>query len=419
MFFKSENVMLYQYRELTKAFQAPCRFAIQCQDWWQNGEYNLISNSYLNSVYKASFEIIERLTREYHKLEYGIISTEVKGKKINIIQQTILSKPFCNLIHFKKDADIAQAKLLIIAPMSGHHATLLRQTIQGALPYFDVYITDWINARDVPLSHGTFDLDDSIDCCLEFMDLLSPNINILAVCQAAVPALAATSLCYSEKKTHIPDTLMIMGGPIDTRKNPTEVDNFALHRNLQWFKSHVITQVPVGYLGQGRLVYPGFLQLSGFIMMNPSRHIEAHIKLFNSILNNETDKIALQRSFYDEYFSVMDMSAEFYIQTIDTVFIKHDLALGKMKSRNRHIDPTLITKTAIFGIEGEKDDITGIGQTKAGLDLCKNLPDSKKKYHLQKDVGHYGIFSGRKYRDEILPLIKDFVDKHSDTKKKM
>jgi poly(3-hydroxybutyrate) depolymerase len=405
--------MLYQYREFFKSSLAPYRFMVQYYEDFEQSEYNFLRGTSLNSVFNASFEMLERITREYPKLGYNIKTCEIDGKKINIIQQTMISKPFCHLIHFKKAQKISQPKLLIISPMSGHHSTLLRHTIQEALPFFDVYITDWIDARYVPLEQGSFDLDDYIDYCVEFSDLLSPKLNILAVCQSAVPALAAISLCYSEKGHEIPDSLTIMGGPIDTRKNPTEVDKFALQRNMDWFEDHVITKVPAGYPGHGRLVYPGFLQLAGFIMMNPQRHIESHVKLFNSIVNNETDKVALQRNFYDEYFSVMDMSAEFYMQTIKSIFKNHDLALGKMKSRGRKIDPSLITKTAMFGIEGEKDDITGIGQTKAGLALCSGLKDDKKQYHLQNGVGHYGIFSGRRYKEEILPLIVKFVKKHS------
>jgi poly(3-hydroxybutyrate) depolymerase len=406
--------MLYPIKELTQGIISPCRFMINVFSCFEKSKFNLINNTITNNILKAYFEMLERTTRAYPKLEYAINSCEIEGKTYDIVQQSILSKSFCHLIHFKKLQNIKQPKLLIIAPMSGHHATLLRSCVQDSLVNFDCYLTDWVDAREVDTAHGEFNLDTYIDYCVEFVNLLSPNINILAICQASVPALIATAIAHEDKKNSIPDSLSIMGGPIDTSKNPTEVNKFAHKHSYDWFKANLITQVPEGYTGHGRLVYPGFLQVIGFVMMNPKRHFDSHLKLFNYLVTNaDEEKIMQQRNFYDEYFSVMDMSAEFYLQTIKEIFQDNSLARGVFKVKDHVIDLSLITKTALLCIEGERDDITGIGQTKAALTLCRNLDKSKKKYHLQQNTGHYGLFSGRRYRQEVLPLLKEFVKEHS------
>jgi poly(3-hydroxybutyrate) depolymerase len=410
MFFSAVNAMLYPTIELLKSVNAPYRFMVNGFHTLEDSKLNIAKGSVVNNLLIASFEILERITRTYPKLDYGIKSCTIDNKTHTILPQSILTKSFCNLIHFKKLEKINQPKLLIIAPMSGHHSTLLRSTVQDALVYFDVYLTDWLDPRDVSLDKGEFNLDTYIDYCNEFTNFIAPNVNILAVCQAAFPALVAVALAHNDKNLEIPNSLTMMGGPIDTRQNPTEVNKFALKHSYAWFKSNLITKVPAGYVGRDRQVYPGFLQLLGFIMMNPKRHFDSHLKLFNYLATNEDNaKIMQQRNFYDEYFSVMDMSAEFYLQTVKEVFQEHSLALGTFKSKDRLVDLSLVDKCSLFCIEGEKDDITGIGQTKAALTLCKNLPQNMQKYHLQKNSGHYGLFGGRRYREEILPLIKDFV----------
>jgi poly(3-hydroxybutyrate) depolymerase len=411
-----ENSSLYQWHEYCKMSMVPYRMMVKMNKTMHENPYSPLLDSKYGRTVSASLEIVERLTRSYSKPEFGIKDTDINGEKINIIQENVLYKPFCTLIHFKKAKKIKLPKLLIVAPMSGHHSTLLRNTVEGALPFFDVYITDWIDAKLVPVSSGSFNLDDYIDYCIEFMELLAPNLHVLAVCQPAVPVLAAVSIMSSEGNKHVPDSMILMGGPIDTRKSPTKVDTFAVQKSLNWFEENLVTRVPYSYPGYCRAVYPGFLQLSGFVMMNVQRHIDAHVKLFNTIVEDKFDKAEAQRKFYDEYFSVMDIPAEFYIQTVRLVFKDHDLPLGKMVSRGRKVDPSKITHTALLGVEGENDDITGIGQTKAALTLCKNIAEDKKQYYLQKDVGHYGVFSGRRYREQIIPVINEFVKKISKNK---
>jgi poly(3-hydroxybutyrate) depolymerase len=407
------NNMLYQWYEFKNRSLQPYRNLVNNGKLILENPYYPNYNPTINRTYIAALELFERITRVYKKPEFNIKNTIINGKEIAIEENIIHNKPFCNLIHFKKSSKVKLPKLLIVAPMSGHHATLLRGTIEGALQYFDIYVTDWIDAKLIPLSAGNFDLDDYINYCIEFMELLAPNLNVLAVCQPTVPVLAAVSIMHSEKNNKVPNSMILMGGPIDTRKNPTKVDNFAIQKSLSWFETNVICKTPIGYPGYNREVYPGFIQLSGFVAMNMQRHIDAHIKLFHNIVENDVENSEIQRKFYDEYFSVMDIPAEFYIQTVNLVFKTHDLPLGKMISRGRKVDPSSITKTALLGIEGENDDITGIGQTKAALCLCTNLPEEMKQYHLQKDVGHYGVFSGRRYREFIIPIINDFVAKNN------
>lgn len=294
--------------------------------------------------------------------------------------------------------------------MAGHHATLLKGTVAELLPYFDVYITDWVDACQVPLSHGTFDMDDYIDYIIEFFNLLGP-INVMAVCQPTVPVLAATAILASYNSSNAPKSMILMGGPVDARKNPTAVNVFASGKQIDWFEKNVIMQVPPNYPGYKRQVYPGFIQLAGFMGMNLTKHIDSHMKLFKNIIIEDNETAINQRKFYDEYLSVMDLPAEYYLQTVKEVFLDFSLATGKLISRGRKVDLSAINKTALFGIEGEKDDIAGVGQTKASLCLCTNLPESKKHYHLQKGAGHYGIFNGSKYRQFIVPEIKKFVYK--------
>jgi poly(3-hydroxybutyrate) depolymerase len=398
--------------ELNKMLMFPSHLLFNITKKWNNAQCNPYQSTSYGRYAAATYEIAERLTKIYPKPEFNIFSTEVNGREIKVKQKTVISKPFCNVIHFQKQTrSLKLPKLLIVAPLSGHFATLLRKTVLGLLPTFDVYITDWIDAKHVPTSVGSFDMDDFIDYTIEFMEKLSPDLHVLAVCQPTVPVLAAISLMSSENNPNVPRSMILMGGPIDTRQSPTSVDLFAEERSLNWFKSHLITEVSIGYAGHGRAVYPGIYQLMGFIMMNPKRHIDAHVKLYNTIVEGDEEKAELQRKFYDEYFAVMDMTAEFYLQTIKSVFKDHDLPKGMLFSRNRKVEPAAIKKTSLLGIEGELDDIAGVGQTKAALGLCKNIPAKDKKYHLQPEVGHYGVFSGRRFLSDIVPVINEFVYK--------
>ena len=405
-----ENNHIYSVIELWRAHIAPLRMVTKAGKRLCEHSYNPFAEMEQMRSLAAGLELLERLTRHYQKPEFGITETIIDGKKVKIQQETVLEKTFCKLLHFKKPRSVSQPKLLIMAPMSGHYATLLRGTVEGMLPHYDVYITDWVNAREVPMSDGKFDLDDFIDYSIEFMENLGPDVHVMAVCQPSVPVLAAVSIMAAEKNPKAPRSMVLIGGPIDTRHSPTEVNDLATEKSMYWFANNVISRVPYNYPGSMRRVYPGFLQLSGFMAMNLNRHIDQHMQLFNHLVEGDGDSIDSHKTFYNEYLSVMDLPAEFYVQTIATVFKYHYLPRGKMVSRDRKITPSAITKTALMAIEGERDDISGKGQTKAALRLCKSLSDDKKTYLYQKGVGHYGLFNGRKFCNEIVPAIKKFTD---------
>ena len=412
-----ENSALYTMMELGKAQFAPIRTAIDAAHKWHNNPMNLLSYHPAWRSIRAGYELAERMTRPYPKPDFGIHHTKVEGKEYDVHQRTVITKPFCRLLHFEKMGYREKLpKLLIVAPMSGHHATLLRGTVEDTLPHFDVYITDWIDARDVPVSAGSFDLDDFINYTIRFMEHLRGQAHVMAVCQPAVPVLAAVSIMSAENNPNVPLSMTLIGGPIDTRQSPTEVNMFADKRSMNWFETHVITRISANYPGFMRPVYPGFIQLAGFMAMNMKRHVGEHVKLFQHLVVGDGESADAHRKFYNEYLAVMDLPAEFYLQTIKTVFKEYALPQGKMVSRGRVVDPSKITKTAIFALEGELDDISGVGQTKAAIKLCKNLPDSHKLYHLQESVGHFGLFNGRRFREFIVPMIVKFTDKHNKKK---
>ena len=411
-----ENNLLYSFVEMYKANAAPFRTGLKAAQEWTNNPYNPMSYLTANRTTSAVYELIERLTRDYPKPEFGITEVFIEGEKHEIFQETILEKTFCKLVHFQKFPNKKLPKLLIVAPMSGHYATLLRGTIQDTLPYFDVYITDWENVRDIPLTEGDFDFDDFIDYCIEFMTELAPNLSVMAVCQPAVPVSAAIAIMSAKKpdSSKIPNNVILIGGPMDARISPTKVNDYASDKEIHWFENNVITMVPLNYKGFSREVYPGFLQLAGFMSMNMKRHIGEHIKLFQHLIEGDEDGADRQTAFYDEYLAVMDLPAEFYLQTIKHVFIEHALPEGKLVSRGRPVKLETISKPALLVLEGELDDITGLEQTKAAIDLCVNIPENRKEYHLQKGVGHYGLFNGSKFRQNIVPIIRDFSYKHLD-----
>jgi poly(3-hydroxybutyrate) depolymerase len=359
----------------------------------------------------AICELVERTTRRYTKPAFGLETTVVDGQEVAITEEITFAKPFGQLLHFRKDAKVRQPRVLLVAPLSGHFATLLRGTVAALLPAHDVYITDWRDASQVPADEGTFDLDDYIDYLIEMLDHLGKGTHIIAVCQPSVPVLAAVAIMAAEGHRAKPRTMTLMGGPIDTRVNPTVVNDLATSRPLEWFEHSVIARVPLGYPGAGRLVYPGFMQLTGFMSMNLDRHIGAHFKLFEHLVVGDGESADGHRRFYDEYMSVMDLPAEFYLQTVETVFQKHALPEGRMVSRNRKVDPGAIRKTALMTVEGELDDISGVGQTKAAHALCSSLPEKLRRHWEQPGVGHYGIFNGRKWREEIMPRVAEFIRK--------
>jgi poly(3-hydroxybutyrate) depolymerase len=297
--------------------------------------------------------------------------------------------------------------------MSGHYATLLRGTVEAMLPEHDVYITDWADARNVPLAAGRFDFDDFVDYLVDFIRFIGPNTHVMAVCQPAVPALIATAVMATRNEDCQPATLVLMGGPIDTRRNPTKVNDLAARKSMAWFENNVILTVPFPHAGFMRPVYPGFMQLTGFMTMNLERHMNAHVDLFNNLVKGDCDSVNQHRTFYEEYLAVMDLTAEFYLQTVETVFVRHSLPTGRMTHRGQPVDPSRIKRVALMTVEGEHDDISGVGQTEAAHRLCVNIPASRKAHWLQPDVGHYGVFNGSRFRSEIAPRISDFALTHN------
>jgi poly(3-hydroxybutyrate) depolymerase len=331
---------------------------------------------------------------------------------VDILQEVVASKPFCDLIHFKKDSKVNQPKLLVVAPMSGHRATLLRGTVEALLPHADVYITDWKDGRNVSLTYGSFSLEDYIAYTIEFTQTIGEGVHMLAICQPSVPVLVAASVMNEANDPCAPSSMTLIGGPIDTRINPTKVNALAEQKPLSWFEQNVITRVPFNYPGFMRRVYPGFLQLTGFMSLDMNRHINAHVDLFKHLVVGDGDSAAAHKKFYNEYLSVCDLPAEFYLDCIEQVFQKHLLPKGEFDYEGRRIDTKAITKTALLTLEGELDDISGVGQTEAAQTLCSSLPADMRHHHVQKGVGHYGIFNGRKFRQHVVPIISDFITKH-------
>jgi poly(3-hydroxybutyrate) depolymerase len=337
----------------------------------------------------------------------------VGGERAPVHETVVWERPFCRLIHFERMfcqvPRRPQPKVLIVAPMSGHYATLLRGTVEAFLPNHEVYITDWVDARMVPVAEGGFDLDDYIDYIVSILHKLGGDTHIVAVCQPSVPVMAATAVMEAGNDPYAPRSMTLMGGPIDTRINPTAVNMVAQERGTEWFRRNVISKVPFPHPGVGRDVYPGFLQLNGFVSMNLDRHLDAHQDLFFNLVKGDGDSAFKHKDFYDEYLAVMDLSAEYYLQTVDTVFVKHALPRGEMTHRGVLVDPSKIKNCALLTVEGEKDDISGVGQTEAAHKLCPNIPAEKKAHYLQLGVGHYGVFNGSRFRAEVAPRISDFI----------
>lgn len=407
-----ENSHLYNLHEMQYAAISPLNYIARAAKAWHTNPFSPVAYTDYGRRIAAAAELVERVTNRYGKPAFGITHTKVNGKKVAIHEEILDSKPFCNLLHFRKDIKERQPKMLIVAPMSGHHATLLRGTVEALLPHLDVYITDWIDARNVPMVKGAFHLEDYISYTIDFIRDLGDDVHLLAVCQPSVPALVAAAVMNENNDPNAPRSMTLIGGPIDTRINPTKVNKLAEERPLSWFKKNVITRVPMNYPGFMRRVYPGFLQLSGFMQLNMDRHIDAHKDLFKHLIEGDGDSAAAHRKFYDEYLSVCDLPAEFYIDCIEQVFQKHLLPRGKFKYKGKLIKPETIKRTALLTLEGELDDISGLGQTKAAQDICSGLPDSKRHHYVQKNVGHYGIFNGRRFRENVVPIIAEFANKH-------
>lgn len=411
-----DNVLstpLYWMYEWGNAALQPSRaFADVTKFLFQN-PLNPFAQTTFGKSMAAAAEVYERATRRYAKPEWGIASTLVGGERVPVRIVPVWERPFCRLLHFERALTLAprrpQPKVLIVAPLSGHYATLLRGTVEAFLPNHDVYVTDWIDARMVPVSEGAFDLDDYIDYITGIFHHFQGDCHVVAVCQPAVPVLAAVALMEAENDPFVPRSMTLMGGPIDTRINPTAVNKVAVERGIDWFRSHVIAKVPPPHPGFGRDVYPGFLQLTGFVSMNLERHLDAHRKLFTNLVKGDGDSVTKHQEFYDEYLAVMDLPAEYYLQTVESAFIHHDLPNGTMMHREKSVDLSAIHRVAMLTVEGENDDISGVGQTEAAHALCPNIPAAKKSHYLQPGVGHYGVFNGSRFRSEIQPRIADFM----------
>jgi len=360
----------------------------------------------------ATLETSMRFMRRYEKLGFNIEHTLIEGVEVEVEEEITFSKPFCNLLHFKHQGRAAKSKVLLVAPLSGHHSTLLKGTVEALLPEHEVYITDWLDARDVPRGVGKFCFDLYVSYLIEFMELLGEDLHVVAICQPTVQALIATAVLAEKDSEAVPKSLTLMAGPIDTSKNPTRVNEFATNHPIDFFRNFVIMKVPRGYPGEGREVYPGFLQLGGFISMNAHSHAEKHVNYFSNLLFGETEDAERFRGFYDEYMAVLDLPAEFYLETIERVFVNNEVANKTITFQDKPVNFDAIKKTALLTVEGADDDICGIGQTEAAHEVCSKLPKRLRKHHLQVGAGHYGIFNGSKFRKHIRPLITEFIGKH-------
>ncbi|WP_255720125.1 polyhydroxyalkanoate depolymerase [Oryzibacter oryziterrae] len=406
----------YHLYEFNHAAMGPVRAAADMTRLIYQNPLNPWSQTQVGRSIAAACEVFERTTRRYAKPEFGLPTTTVSGVRVPVTESVVWSKPFCNLLHFERavpNPDRVDPKVLVVSPMSGHYATLLRGTVEALLPRHDVFITDWIDARLVPVAEGAFDLDDYIDYIIEMIHHMGPDVHVVAVCQPSVPVLAAVSLMEARQDPLSPLSMTLMGGPIDTRCSPTAVNRLAEEKGTDWFRRNVIMKVPFPHPGVYRDVYPGFLQLTGFMSMNLDRHLGAHKDFFVQLVKGDGDSAEKHREFYDEYLAVMDLTAEFYLQTVETVFISHCLPRGQMTHRGERVDPGAIRTCALFTVEGEKDDITGGGQTEAAHALCTGLPAEMKVHYTQPDVGHYGVFNGSRWRAEICPRLSDFILTHN------
>lgn len=410
--------MLYQFYEWNHAAVAPLRaFADAAKLFYQN-PLNPMSHTPAGRTFAAMAEVFERTTRVYSKPEFGLHETVVNGQRVPVADKAVWQKPFARLLHFERALPATRKKdprFLIVAPMSGHYATLLRGTVDALLPYADVYITDWADARTVPVTEGKFDLGDYVDYVIEMLHFLGPDTHVIGVCQPAVPVLMAVARMEMEEDPCFPATMTLMGGPIDTRINPTGVNKLAMDKGIDWFRNNVIMKVPFPHAGFMRSVYPGFLQLSGFMSMNLDKHLIAHKDFYNHLVKHDGDPAEKHREFYDEYMAVMDLTAEFYLETVETVFITHALPKNEAVHRGLQLDMTKIKRTALLTVEGENDDISGIGQTKAAQTLCSSIPEDMRVHYMQPAVGHYGVFNGSRFRAEIAPRIVDFALTHGTT----
>ncbi|MGH6967536.1 MAG: polyhydroxyalkanoate depolymerase [Stellaceae bacterium] len=405
--------MLYEAYQAQRDAFAPIRLFAQTVQGVLSQPWPLIAHHPMMRTAAAACEMVARAGMGHERPAFAIKSVAIGGRVLPVCEEVVARHPFCTLLRFRKDGlATVQPRILLVAPLSGHFATLLRGTIETLLPDFDVVVTDWTNARNVPMLYGPFDLDDHIALMLSTMRDLAGDLNVIAVCQPAVPVLAAAALLAANGDPAQPRTMTLMGGPIDTRVNPTAVNHLATTRPLSWFEKNVIAAVPARYPGAFRRVYPGFLQLAGFMTMNLDRHVIAHVDLFSHLVRGDGESAAATRKFYDEYMSVMDLPADFYLQTVKRVFQDHALPLGTFAWRGQPVAPAAVARTALLTIEGENDDICAVGQTAAAHDLLSGLAAGKKAHHVQAAVGHYGVFNGRRWRSEVYPKVRAFILAH-------
>lgn len=400
--------MLYQAYQMQDDLVAPWRL-------WARSMLGMLNSStsgirgFVGGEYAAALEMLSRFELGHTRPDFAIAKVPSGNSIASVTEEVTLDLPFGKLLHFRKDIDAPQPKVLVIAPLSGHFSTLLRGTVETLLRDHDVYITDWANARDVPLEDGRFGVEDYVEYIIRFLEEIGPGAHILAVCQPCVQGLVAVAVMSAENHPCTPRSMTLMAGPIDPRESPTEVNEFAVSKSLKWFETQVISTVPYRFGGSGRRVYPGFLQLVAFMAMNMERHRNAHKKLFDHLARGEVKEAAKIKDFYDEYFAVLDLTEEFYVETIDRVFQRAELATGDFSYRGRKVDPGLIRRTALLTVEGGRDDICSLGQTAAAHELCSSLRPHLKRHHLQANVGHYGVFNGRRWENEIYPVVRNHI----------
>ncbi|MFT5391333.1 MAG: poly(3-hydroxybutyrate) depolymerase [Gammaproteobacteria bacterium] len=404
--------LMYTAYELGHAMLQPYRGWVSALDKTVNHPASPFASMPGNRAMQASLRIVDELTKRYAKPEFEIPTVRINAVDVPIAEQVVEKRPFCRLLRFAKvgpSAPTNQPRVLIVTPMSGHFATLLRGTVRAMLPDNDVYITDWLDARSVPMYQGAFDLEDYVDYLRDFIKLLGPELHVLGVCQPSVPALVATALVAQESPKSVPRSLTLMAGPIDVSQNPTAVNDYANAHSIDWFRGNVITYVPFPHMGALRAVYPGFLQLAGFMGMNAESHMEAYRGYFDKLVEGDADSTQQHRRFYDEYLSVMDVTAEYFLQTIDVIFQRRALAQGTYTHRGQRVDCASIRDMVLMTVEGERDDICGLGQTEAAHALCSSLTDEQRYHYVQPGVGHYGVFNGARWRTEIQPRIQEMI----------
>jgi poly(3-hydroxybutyrate) depolymerase len=420
--------MLYHAYELSHAAVAPWRQMAEYQKRLYKSPYNPVSYTWAGRSLVAACDLFESLTRRYAKPEWGLHKTLINAYPVTVTPEVVWRKPFCELLHFYRDrkemalarpSERADPRVLLVAPLSGHYATLLRSTVEAFLPDHEVFITCWEDAREVPIADGRFDLNDYIDYIREMIQVVGPHAHVVGICQPGPPVLAAISVMSEEQDPALPATMTFMGSPIDPRESPTVPNRVALERSYGWFKDNVIYSVPWPNKGFMRRVYPGFLQLGGFISMNQDRHFLAHKEYFEHLIEGDCDSVHKHREFYDEYLAVLDLTEEFYLQTIRDVFQEFKLPKGEFYHQGRRVEPWKIKSVALMTVEGERDDISGIGQTQAAHKLCSGIPEGDKVDYIQPGVGHYGVFSGTRFRTEIQPRMRHFMRAYFDPKREL